>query len=198
MGSQGVEHDWALNWTELSRPELSKAQPGWGRWWPSQTDLKQKPLVLWEGQTFASDQDGNDIQKLLALYIVFQITNDFKFFSLRDVEGYFKNSWTSLPGGSVVKNSPANAGDMDLIPVQEDHSRHGVTKLVSHQLLSLGSRAGQSQLLKLVCPRACAPQEEKPSQYKAHTLQLESSPCSQRLEKSWCSNEDPAQPKINK
>lgn len=38
--------------------------------------------VVWEGQTFALDQEGNDIQKLhLALYIVFQSTKDFKLFS---------------------------------------------------------------------------------------------------------------------
>ena len=74
--------------------------------------------VVWEGQTFALVQEGNDIQKLhLALYIVFQITKDFKCFSWKDVEGIYQNSWTFLPGGSVVKNSPVNAGDMDLIPV---------------------------------------------------------------------------------
>ena len=28
----------------------------------------------------------------------------------------FKKMWRGFPGGSVVKNSPANAGDMGLIP----------------------------------------------------------------------------------
>ena len=44
-------------------------------------------------------------------------------------------------------------------------------------------------------PRAYAPQQEKPPQREAHTLQLESSPCLPQLEESPCSNKDPAQPK---
>jgi len=47
-------------------------------------------------------------------------------------------------------------------------------------------------------PRAFAVQQEKPPQGKACTVQPESSPCWQQLEKSPSSNEDPAQPKINK
>ena len=48
--------------------------------------------------------------------------------------------------------------------------------------------------------RACALQQEKPPQWDAHTLQLESSPQSTRYNyrKSLSSNEDPVQPKINK
>ena len=48
------------------------------------------------------------------------------------------------------------------------------------------------QLLKLVCPRACAPHKEKSLQREAHTLQLESSPCSPQLEKSPRSNKNSA------
>ena len=48
------------------------------------------------------------------------------------------------------------------------------------------------QLLKLVCPRACAPHKEKSLQREAHTRQLESSPCSPQLEKSLHSNKNPA------
>lgn len=47
-------------------------------------DLKQNrmPVCFGKDKTFALDQEGNDIQKLhLALYIVSQITKDFKFFS---------------------------------------------------------------------------------------------------------------------
>ena len=43
-------------------------------------------------------------------------------------------------------------------------------------------------------PRAHAPEEEKPLQWEACALQLESSPRSLRLEKDcMCSSEDPAQ-----
>ena len=53
------------------------------------------------------------------------------------------------------------------------------------------------QLLKPMNPRSHALQQEKPLQWEACTLQLESSPHSPQLEKSSCSNRDPAQPKIN-
>ena len=47
-------------------------------------------------------------------------------------------------------------------------------------------------------PRACVPQQQKPSQWEACALQLESSPHLLQLKKSPLSNEDPAQSKINK
>ena len=37
-----------------------------------------------------------------------------------------------FPGGAVVKNPPANAGDMVQALVQEDPTCHGATKPVSH------------------------------------------------------------------
>ena len=86
-----------------------------------------------------------------------------------------------LPGGSVVENLPANAEDMGSIP---DPGR-------SHMLQS--NWACAPQLLSL-CSRAHALQQEKPLQWEACELQLESSPCSPQ-EKSPCSSKDPAQPK---
>ena len=46
-------------------------------------------------------------------------------------------------------------------------------------------------------PGACAPQQEEPQQWEAHSPQLESGPYSLQLEKSLHSNKDPAQLKIN-
>ena len=46
------------------------------------------------------------------------------------------------------------------------------------QLLSLGSAARKLQLLKPTCPRAGAPQQEKPQQKEVCVPHLESSPCS--------------------
>ena len=37
-----------------------------------------------------------------------------------------------FPGGTVVKNPPANAGDMGSTLVQEDPTCHGATKSVRH------------------------------------------------------------------
>ena len=45
---------------------------------------------------------------------------------------------------------------------------------------------------------ACPPQQGRSPQWEAQTWQLQSSPCSPQLKKSPHSNEDPAQPKINK
>ena len=54
------------------------------------------------------------------------------------------------------------------------------------------------QLLKPTPPKAHALQQGKTPQWEAHTLQLESNSCSLQLEKSPHSNEDAAQPKINR
>ena len=62
--------------------------------------------------------------------------------------------------------------------VQEDLTGHKATKPVCHNY-----RAHVLQLLKTMCPRACAPQQEKPLQgaytqlqSNTHSLQLEKSP----------------------
>ena len=54
------------------------------------------------------------------------------------------------------------------------------------------------QLLKPARSRACALQQERPPRWEAHAPQPESSPCLPQLEKNPRSNEDPAEPKINK
>ena len=56
---------------------------------------------------------------------------------------------SGFPGGSVVKNPPANAGDMGLIP---DLGRSHVPR---------SNEAHVPQLLKPEHLRACAPQQEK-------------------------------------
>ena len=66
------------------------------------------------------------------------------------------------------------------------------------QLLVLCSRAHQLQLLRPKRPRARAPQQERLLQCEACALQLESSLHSPQLEERPRSNEDPAQPQINK
>ena len=73
-----------------------------------------------------------------------------------------------FPGGSVVKNLPANARDTGWIP---DLGRfHMPRRNWSHapQLLSLCSRTWESKLLKPTHPRAGALQQEKPPQWDAH------------------------------
>ena len=89
--------------------------------------------------------------------------------------------------------------------VQEDLTCHVA------QLMSPHSRAFEPQLLNSltktteahvpynytgVC--ACALRQEEPWQWEALAPQTESSPHSPQLEKAARSNEDPAQPKINK
>ena len=93
----------------------------------------------------------------------------------------FKNPSLGFPGGAVVKNPPANAGDTG--------SSSGATKPVQHNYWACALEptshnywARVPQLLKPV-PRACAPQQEKPPQWEAHAPQ-QSSPRSLQLEEA--------------
>ena len=85
-----------------------------------------------------------------------------------------------FPGGSGVTNPPANAGDTGLIPRAAEQLSPRATATEAH------------------APRAQALQREKSLQWEACPWQLESGPCLPQLEKSPCSNENLAQPKINK
>ena len=76
-----------------------------------------------------------------------------------------------FPGGSVVKNLPANAGDMGLSPGLGRSHMPRSNQARAPQLLSLHSRAHVPQLLSLSAttteahaPRAHALQQEKPPQ----------------------------------
>jgi len=91
-------------------------------------------------------------------------------------------------GGSVVTNPPASSGDMGLIPGpgRSDMPQSNYAHVL--QLLSLCSRALELELLKPAWPKAHAQPQKKPPQWETYSVQLEKSPCS---------NEDPAQPKIN-
>ena len=83
----------------------------------------------------------------------------------------------------MVKNLPANAGDMGSSPGQgRSHMPQSNWTRVP-QLLSLRSGACEPQLVSLRAataeartPRACAPQQEKPPQWEAHTPQQRVAP----------------------
>ena len=98
-----------------------------------------------------------------------------------------------FPGGSVVKNPPANAGDTDSIP---DPGRYPhASEQLSHMppLLGLCSRMAATEAQ---APKSPCSATRGAMQYEACT-QLESSLHSLRLEKNLHSNEDTSQP-INK
>ena len=91
-----------------------------------------------------------------------------------------------VTGGPVVKNSPANTGDTDLIPGPERFP-HGIEQL------RLCATTAEAQV-----SRARAPQQGKQPQWEGLTTQLRSSPHSPPTsEKPAHSSEDPAQPKLN-
>ena len=78
------------------------------------------------------------------------------------------NDW-GFPGGAVVKNPPANSGDMGLSPGPGRSCMPWSGWARVQQLLSLHSRALEPQLLipcatttEARAPGACAPQQEKP------------------------------------
>ena len=83
-----------------------------------------------------------------------------------------------FPGGAVVKNPPANTGDMGLIPGPGRSHMLWSNEARVPQLLSLCSRAHEPQLLsphatttETCVPRAHAPQQEKPPQGEDRALQ---------------------------
>ena len=85
----------------------------------------------------------------------------------------------------MVSNSPANAGDMGLIPdLRRPHMSWSNLSLAL-QLLSLCSRAQEPQLLKPIRPRAHAPQQEMP---------LNEKPVNHNYRKAQASSEDPEEP----
>ena len=61
-----------------------------------------------------------------------------------------KNFW-GFPGGTMVKNPPANAGDMGLSPGPGRSHMLQSNSARAPQLLSLRSRAREPQLLKPAC-----------------------------------------------
>ena len=93
-----------------------------------------------------------------------------------------------FPGGSVVKDPPTNTGDMGSIPGLGRSHMSRSHEASAPQLLKLCSRAQELQLLRPTCPWASALQQKRPLKWEVHAPQLE---------KSLCSNNDPAQPKIN-
>ena len=79
-----------------------------------------------------------------------------------------KSKHWDFPGGPVVKNLPANAGDTGLIlDLGRSHMLQSNQARLP-QLLSLCSRARKLQLPKPKHPRACAQQQEKPTQWEVH------------------------------
>ena len=88
-----------------------------------------------------------------------------------------------FPGGAVVKNPPANAGDTGSSPGPGRSHMPRSNYARAPQLLSLCSRACEPQLLSLRAttnearaPRARAPQQEKSPQWEAHTPQSRVAP----------------------
>ena len=92
-----------------------------------------------------------------------------------------------FPGGAVVKNPPANAGDMGSSPGLGRYHMLRSNQAHAPQLLSLRSRAHKLLLLSLCAttteasaPRAHAPQQEKPPQWEARALQQKVAPTSHK------------------
>ena len=95
-----------------------------------------------------------------------------------------KSTIQGFPGGSVVRNLPANAGDSGSIP---DLRRSCMLRGSWICALEPGNRnywAHMPHLLKPTFPRACALQQVKLLQWEACSLQPESSTHSPQLEKS--------------
>ena len=84
---------------------------------------------------------------------------------------FYKTNDPGFPGGTVVKNPPANAGDTGSSPGPGRSHMPWSNQARAPQLLSLRSRAHGPQLLspcatttEALTPRARALQQEKPLQ----------------------------------
>ena len=97
---------------------------------------------------------------------------------------FFKKRTEDSHGGPVVKNLPANAGDMGPIPSQGRFDMPQGSWAHEPQLLSQRSRARRLQLLKPTCAGTHALQQEKPLQWEAPAPSMESSPYLLQLEKA--------------
>ena len=113
-------------------------------------------------------------------FFVHGFLSSLSMFKMVDLKFLFRD----LPGGTVVKNPPANAGDMGSSPGPgRSHMPRSNWARVP-QLLSLRSGAWEPQLLLLSpratttearVPRPCAPQE-KPPQWEASAPQQRVAP----------------------
>ena len=118
--------------------------------------------------------------------------------------GCYKTYCQGFPSGSVVKNPPASAGDMSLIPGSGSSHMPWSNQAREPQLLSLCSRAQEPQLPSPCVANSWArvPSSPRPATREAtavrgvHTT-VRRGPRSLQLEKSAHSHEYPAQPKIN-
>ena len=120
----------------------------------------------------------------------------------------FKVKGWGFPGGSVVKNSPTNAGNMGLIPGPGGSHMPRSNKVHVPQLLSLCSRPQEPQLLspcaaiiEAQAPQSpCSTTRETTATRSLHTI-MKSSPYLPQLEKAHAAKKQktkPIQPKINK
>ena len=86
-----------------------------------------------------------------------------------------------FPGGAVVKNLPANAGDTGSSPGPgRSHIPHAAEQLIPWATTT-----------EARVPTARAPQQEKPPQWEAYAPQWKSSPCSPQLEKARAQQQRP-------
>ena len=98
------------------------------------------------------------------------------FLKLATLSIFQKTTEQGFPGGSVVKNLPANAEDKGSIPGLRRSHMPWSNWTLAPQLLSLCPRAWEPwllgqvrQLLKAAHSRAHTLQQEKPLQREAHT-----------------------------
>ena len=115
------------------------------------------------------------------------------------VHGVARVGYNSATNPPVVKNLPANAGDMGSIPGPGRFRMSGSNYTWVPQLLSLGSTAQVLQLLKPVRLKPVVHNKEATAM-RSPCVMTKSNPQSPQLEKACpaCSHEDPAQPKVKK
>jgi len=98
-----------------------------------------------------------------------------------------------FPGGPLVKNPSANAGDTGLMPGPGRVHILWRNQARAPQLLSPSTKTTEAR-----APRACAPRREKPLRREARAPQRRAALLGTTRETLAHRNEDPTEPKIHK
>ena len=206
----GVTVVWILLW---ERGVDAPGRLGRRQWWPFLTDslVRNKYLLIFicsryalvtfcfaYSRLYAALFDDTFLQRPLSSYlrlhssascIISTCDNEashkavFNTFSLLVMIFLYKNYFGDFPGGTVVKDPPANAGDTGSTLVHEDPTCRGATKPVCHNYwactlepMSHNYWSPRVTTTEARVPRAHAPQQEKPSQWEARAPQWRVAP----------------------
>ena len=116
----------------------------------------------------------------------------------KEIESVIKNLSKDFPGGSVVKNPPANAGNTWSVSDLGRSLVPQATKPVHHNYWACTLQLGSCNYWSLLTLEPVLHNKKNHCMSEVRALQLENSAHSLQIEKRPCSNGNAVQPKMNK